>query len=403
MKIGIDARFFGPPGKGLGRYTEKLVKNLEKIDFENQYSIFMRRETWNDYQPENPNFKKVLADLKWYSLSEQIFLPRILSRKKLDLIHFPHFNVPIFFRGNFVVTIHDLILLKFPTKRATTLGPIKYLIKYWGYKKTIINAVKSAKRIIAVSNYTKSEISDYFKINPEKICVIYEAADSVEWGQLTLPTDTFLKKHKITKPYLLYVGNAYPHKNLERLLSVFKKLKDNFRPIWQVYSRQARTATNFQQDQDENFPYQLVLVGKEDYFYRRLHHEAKNLKLLKGNDVIFFGFATQKELAALYRQASLYIFPSYVEGFGLPPLEAASYGIPVAAAKSSSLPEILGEAALYFDPYNEKEMAEIIFKAVTDELLRQKLHKKGFLKVKEYSWLKCAKETKEVYESIGKN
>lgn len=395
MKIGIDARFFGPPGKGLGRYTEKLVKNLEKIDFENQYFIFMRKETWQDYVPENPNFKKVLADLKWYSLSEQIFLPRILSRKKLDLMHFPHFNVPIFYQGKFIVTIHDLILLKFPTKRATTLNPLLYKVKYWGYKKTIWQAVRKAQKIITVSNYTKSEIVNYFKIKPEKITVIYEAADSVEWGQLTLPTDTFLKKHKITKPYLLYVGNAYPHKNLERLLSVFKKLKEN--------SQRARTITNFRQDKDENFPYQLVLVGKEDYFYRRLYHEAENLKLLENNDVIFFGFATQKELAALYRQASLYIFPSYIEGFGLPPLEAASYGIPVAAAKSSSLPEILGEAALYFNPYNEKEMAEIIFKAVSDKLLRQKLQRKGFSKVKEYSWLKCAKETKEIYESIGKN
>lgn len=402
MRIGIDARFFGPLGKGLGRYTEKLVKNLEKIDFENQYTIFMRKETWQDYIPENPNFKKVLADLKWYSLSEQFFLPRILSREKLDLMHFPHFNVPIFFHGNFVVTIHDLILLRFPTKRATTLDPIRYSIKYWGYKKTITNAVKSAKKIIAVSNYTKSEISDYFKINPEKICVIYEAADSVEWGQLTLPTDTFLKEHKITKPYLLYVGNAYPHKNLERLLFVFKRLKENSRPIRQVQGRHAQAITNFPQDQDENFPYQLVLVGKEDYFYQRLKNLAEKLNLLKDNSVIFFSFATQKELAALYRQASLYIFPSYIEGFGLPPLEAASYGIPVAAAKSSSLPEILGEAALYFDPYNEKEMAEIIFRAVADELLRQKLRKKGFLKVKEYSWLKCAKKTKEVYESVGR-
>lgn len=378
MRIGIDARFFGPQGKGLGRYTEKVIKNLEKIDSENHYYIFMRKEVWPEYTPENSNFKKVLADLRWYGLAEQVFLPRIIYKQKLDLMHFPHFNVPFMFRGNFIVTIHDLILLKFPTKRATTLDPILYAIKYWGYKKTILYAVKKAKKIITVSNYTKSEISDYFKIDPEKIKVIYEAADSVEWGQLTLPSDTFLKEHEIIKPYLLYVGNAYPHKNLERLLKVFKKLKEG------------------------NFQYQLVLVGKEDYFYKRLAKDAKRLNLLKNNEVVFFGFATQKELAALYRQACLYVFPSYVEGFGLPPLEAASYGIPVVAAKSSSLPEILGEAALYFDPRNEKEMADVILRALTCGNNRQKLTQKGFAKVKEFSWLRCAKETRRVYESVGR-
>jgi glycosyltransferase involved in cell wall biosynthesis len=379
MRIGIDARFFGPQGKGLGRYTEKLIKNLEKTDFENHYCIFMRKEAWQEYTPENPNFNKILADLKWYSLTEQLFLPCIIYKQKIDFIHFPHFNVPIVYRGNFIVTIHDLILLKFPTKRATTLGPALYAIKYWGYKKTITNAVKRAKKVITVSNYTKTEISDYFKINQEKIRVIYEAADSVEWGQLTLTNNTFLKEHKITKHYLLYVGNAYPHKNLERLLMVFKKLKE-----------------------ERNFSYQLVLVGKEDYFYKRLANDAKKLKLFENNDVVFFGFATQKELAALYRQASLYVFPSYVEGFGLPPLEAASYGIPVVAAKSSSLPEILGDAALYFDPRSEEEIVRKILTVLTSQNIRQELTKKGFAKVKEYSWLKCAKETREIYESVGR-
>lgn len=374
MRIGVDARFFGPAGKGLGRYTEKLIKNLERVDFENQYVVFLRQENWDEYTPAASNFKKVKADLPWYTFSEQIFLPRILAREKLDLMHFPHFNVPMIYRRKFIVTIHDLILLKYPTKRATTLGPMLYKIKYWGYKKTINRAIARASKIITVSNYTKSELVDYFKIDPQKVEVVYEAADSVESGQLSFPDDLFLKRHKITKPFLLYVGNAYPHKNLERLLLVFQKLKS------------------------KNFPYQLVLVGKEDYFYHRLKAQALRLGLLEKDEVVFFGFATQRELAALYQKASLYIFPSYVEGFGLPPLEAMNYGLPVLASSAASLPEILGKAALYFDPKNENETQRVILKATSDEQLRRSLIRLGYSQVKKYSWQKTAQKTKEIYE-----
>jgi len=155
MKIGIDARFYGPQSKGLGRYTQKLIQNLEKIDRQNQYIIFLRKENWNLYQPQSINFRKELADYQWYTLSEQIYMPKILWHNKIDLMHFPHFNVPIFWPGKFIVTIHDLILTHFPTTKATTLAPIFYKIKHFGYKLVISQAVKRACQIITVSNYTK--------------------------------------------------------------------------------------------------------------------------------------------------------------------------------------------------------------------------------------------------------
>src|SRR4030042_5629936 len=121
MRIGIDARFFGSIGKGLGRYTQKLIENLEKIYEHNHYFIFLRRGNWNEYRPRKKNFTKVLADVPWYSLREQIEMPRIIRKCGLDLVHFPHFNVPVGYRGKFVVTIHDLILLRYPTKKASAL------------------------------------------------------------------------------------------------------------------------------------------------------------------------------------------------------------------------------------------------------------------------------------------
>ncbi len=375
MKIAIDARFFGPFGKGLGRYTEKLIKYLEKVDQKNDYTIFLRKENFDHYIVENKNFKKALADFKWYTLSEQRGMPKLLKKGNFDLVHFPHFNVPLLYRGNFVVTVHDLILLDFPTKRATTLGPIKYALKNMAYKKVISSAVKKAKKVITVSEYTKKRLIEHFDLDNEKIVVTYESCEKINLEKEVENKD-FLKLHKIKKPYLLYVGNAYPHKNLERLLKVFKKLRNN------------------------NFDYQLVLVGKKDYFYQRLQDLAKDLGLLDSGEVIFFGFAKDSELAGLYQNASLYVFPSFIEGFGLPPLEAMSYGLPVVTSKTSCLPEILGDAARYFDPKNDEDIANVILRVLNDNILRDEMKRLGLEQVKKYSWERCAKETLAVYESI---
>lgn len=153
MRIGIDARFYGSIGKGLGRYTQKLIQHLEQIDTENQYVIFLRKENFEDYQPFNKNFQKVLADYPWYTFSEQLFFPLLLRKYKLDLVHFPHFNVPILYFGKFVLTIHDLILTHFPTLKATRLSPLWYWVKYAAYKLAISSAVRRSEKIITVSEF----------------------------------------------------------------------------------------------------------------------------------------------------------------------------------------------------------------------------------------------------------
>lgn len=375
MRIGIDARFYGPKGKGLGRYTEKLIKNLEKVDLKNQYVIFLRQENYDEYIPENNNFKKVVADLKWYSLDEQLKLPKLIKEQQIDLMHFPHFNVPILYRGDFVVTIHDLILLRFPTKRATTLGPLLYKIKYLGYKLAINSAVKRAKKVITVSHFTKDDLVDYFKIKESKVKVTYEACDRVEFSQLKVPEPDFLENNKITKPYILYVGNAYPHKNLEGLIAAYKKFKKR-----------------------NDFSHQLVLVGKEDYFYKRLKQDAYSSGLLHDSSVVFFGFASQSDLAYLYAKASLYVFPSFIEGFGLPGLEAMSFGLPVISSNTSSLPEILGRAAVYFDPKDRQDIVSKMEKVLKDEKLQRRMMMSGRSQIDKFSWTSCARETLRVYE-----
>lgn len=375
MKIGIDARFFGPFGKGLGRYTQKLVEYLEKVDTENQYIVYLRQENFDDYQPANPNFKKRLANYRWYTLKEQREMPKLLAKENFDLVHFPHFNVPIFYKKPFIVTIHDLIITNFPTNKATTLGPILYKIKQAGYRFVIRRAVKRAKKVITVSGYSKSEIVRYFKVNPEKVAVTYEASDFNK-DVCSIEDPGYLKKKFGINPgFWLYVGNAYPHKNLESLVKAWKRLKQ------------------------ENFSHKLILVGKEDYFFKKVKELAQKENV---EDVVIFpGFVSDAELCLLYQQAIGYIFPSLCEGFGLPPLEAASQGLPVISSSASCLPEVMGEAALYFDPYNIDDIINTLKKVTLNKELQEGLRRKGLEQVAKYDWQKTAEETLAVYNSIN--
>jgi len=177
LKIGIDARFFGPKDKGFGRYTQQLVEHLEKIDplaGGNQYFIFLRKDSWKEYKPNSPNFKKVLADYKWYGIKEQVLLSLKLKKYKLDLVHFTHFNVPIFYWGKFVVTIHDLTLRHFPTCRKNLKNLIFYPFKNLAYRIVFRHAIKNSENIIAISEHTKKDILKYYQVDPNKIKVIYE-------------------------------------------------------------------------------------------------------------------------------------------------------------------------------------------------------------------------------------
>ena len=382
MRIGIDARFFGPLGKGLGRYTQKLIENLEKEDAQNEYFVFLRRENFDEYQPQNKNFHKVLADYRWYTFAEQIMMPFALWRHKLDLVHFPHFNVPVFYPGKFLITIHDLILIHFPTIRGTTLHPLFYKFKYLAYKITISLAIRRAQKVIAVSRFTKKDILKNYKVNPVKMEMIYEACDdfcligSGDSKEL-LKKYNLIDSHGIIKPYIIYIGNVYPHKNPENLaLGYALAKKEKFTDL------------------------QLVFVGGEDYFYCRLK------KFIQDNnvpDVVFAGRLNDGELSTVLRSAILYGRPSLYEGFELPPLEAMACGVPVICSDRECAREILGSAPYYFNPHDPKSAKEAIERVLTDVDLRQDMVKKGYAQAKKYSWKKMAKEILEIYKSLDES
>ena len=372
MTIGIDTRLYGAKHGGIGRYAQELIINLLKIDQKNQYVFFVynnqdRRDIACNVSATQPRF--VHAPYRCYSLAEQVLMAQTIKKAKIDLMHFPHFNAPLVYNAPFIATIHDLIIHHFPDDRATTLPRWLYQIKLWGYKKVVKHAILKAKTIIAPSEFTKKDILRFYNINPDKIKVVYEGVD------LNLKLKKNLK-FKI-KNYLLYVGSAYPHKNLEKLIEAFAILRQKYK------------LTDLK----------LVFVGKIDYFYNQLKKyiisQYPNIPI---SNIIFYGYASDQELAGLYQNASLYVFPSLHEGFGLPPLEAMSFGLPIAASCAASIPEICGQAALYFKPADAADIAEKIYQVYNNKELIAQLRQKGFEQIKKYSWRKMAKEILEVYE-----
>ncbi len=381
-RIGIDARFYGPIGKGLGRYTQEIVDNILRLDDFNEYVIFLRKENFDELIIDDyKNVKKVLAEVRWYTLKEQFLMPYFIWRQKLDLIHFPHFNVPFFVPTKFVVTIHDLILTKFKTIRATTLHPIIYRIKNWGYRLVIKNALKKSKDIIAVSEFTKNDIIEQFKIDSNKISVVYEGVSNLSKGQdslfvAKLNSSNVLRDYEIRDPFVLYVGNAYPHKNLDFLITSFLDLHKR------------------------NNKLKLVLVGREDYFYQELKDLSDSVFAdFPENPVIFAGYVPDNKLEIFYKKALVYVFPSLYEGFGLPPLEAMAKGCPVLSSNAGSMPEILGEAAIYFNPRDKEDFLNKIEKIFSDTSLREKLISLGHDQQKKYNWWECAFATHKIYLS----
>lgn len=373
MRIGIDARFYGSVGKGLGRYTEKLIMHLERIALPgDEFVVFLRRENFDEYVPTRPMFRKVLADYPWYGFGEQIVFPVVLFRERLDLVHFPHFNVPLLYRRPFVVTIHDLILLRYPTIRNTTRSILTYRLKFLAYRFVIAGAVRRAKRILTVSHFTEGDILKEYPEASGKIVVAYEGCELQDIASASAEhPDDEQPSHGILSPYFLYVGNAYPHKNLE----AFIPLAGRFPEV------------------------RFVLVGKQDFFYRRLKRMTDAAGIA---NIVFRGFVRDDELVGLYRGARGYVFPSFYEGFGLPPLEAMRFGTPVIASFRGSLPEVLGDAALFFDPASTDELADRIGAVLSDETLARALSERGRARAEMFRWETMAETSLGAYrEAIG--
>jgi glycosyltransferase involved in cell wall biosynthesis len=361
MRIGIDARLWSE--SGIGRYIRNLVVNLAKIDKKNSYVIFILQENKDEIKKLiGKNWEIVEANFRWHSVEEQSTFPKVLKKQKLDLVHFPYFSVPVSYKKPFIVTIHDLIINHFPTGEASTLNPIVYKFKLKAYELVIGSAAKKSKSIITVSNTTKKEIVEHFKVSAKKIFVTYEGVDDQIYGSV---------KNNTKEKYFLYVGNAYPHKNLTNLIKAFN-----------LFEREIND-------------FKLVLVGKEDYFYRNLKSSFQ-----EKDSIVFKGKVTDSELHSLYDNATALIMPSLMEGFGLPVLEAISANCLVLASKIPTFEEIYDDCPIYFNPNDPSDILRTMKYSIdpkNNKSISEKI-KKSYLFSKQFSWSKMAKQTLEVYE-----
>ena len=365
MIIGIDTRFWNQTG--VGRYLKNLCKNLHEIDNKNGYILFIQSEDREDIEKiiTNKNWKIVIVDIPWHTLAEQIQFPKVLDSYSCDVVHFPYFSVPVRYKGKFIVTIHDLIIHHFSTGKASTLPYPAYFLKRQAYKYIIQKAAEKADRIIAVSNATKNEIIDKLHIDHTKISVSYEGVD---------PALAVGKSKASPEKFLLYVGNMYPHKNIDRLIDAIARLNLKGTDL------------------------KLYCVGKSDFFQKRYKDLVLQKKLQ--NTIIFLENIDDKNLADLYTNAVATIMPSLMEGFGLPLLEAMSAECITIASDIPSLKEVCLDIPIYVDPYSSESIAEGIEKALLlDSDEKKNLQKKGRARSELFSWRKMAEETLSVYEN----
>jgi len=361
--IVIDAR---DSGSSTGRYVDKLIEYLNKLSPKYKVTVLTRKKRVDYFEKVAPKFKVVTSRVKFFSFAEQTTLLKQIKRLNPDLVFFPAAQQPIFLRGKIVTNINDLTAVRFsnPSKNRYIFW-VKQRIYSWGNK--IVG--RKSTLLTTISEFVKDDFARFAKINSRKITVTHLAADKI--------TDKAEPIEELQdKQFIMYVGRPFPHKNLDRLIDAFEKLRQTHPHL------------------------RLVLAGKKDTLYKQ-HEKTVQTRGIK--NVIFTGFVSEGQLRWLYENTAAYVFPSLSEGFGLPGLEAMIQGAPVVSSNATCLPEVYQDAALYFDPLDVDDMAEKIEQMITNKKLQQKYIAKGTQVVKQYSWERTARQTLDVFNQALDN
>jgi glycosyltransferase involved in cell wall biosynthesis len=367
LRIAIDARKLHD--YGIGTYVRNLLRELARQDGDDQYLLLCRREDAGFIDGLGSRFTPVAESAGHYSIREQVTVPFSVGRSRVDLFHAPHYVVSPLMTCPYVVTIHDCIHLRFPQylpNRAALL-----------YAKTVMTvAARRAKRVLTVSNASKQDILSYLGVPASKVEVIYNALDErLETPPTPEDVARVRERFQLTSPFILYTGNIKPHKNVDRLIEAYSLLRPRgFEHV------------------------KLLIIGDEISKYPNLRRLVHRFQLHK--HVRFLGFVPDETLAVLYQLASVFVFPSLYEGFGLPPLEAMAAGTPVITSNVSSLPEVVGEAAVLIDPIDSGAIADAMARVLGDEALRTILVCRGRERVKAFSWKRSVARIREVYAEL---
>ena len=369
MKIAIDARKWRD--YGIGTYVRNLVRHLAHLDRETTYFLFCDRADEATLRDLAENFVPIVDGSTAYRIKEHVSIPLKVRRLGADLLHSPHYVLPLLCRQRSVVTIHDCIHLLFPEYLPNRLAP-RYAREMMG------SAIRRSDLVLTVSEASRRDILSFYpKTAPEHVEVVPNAIDGAileDPGEEEM--ERVRERYQIRGRFVLYAGNIKPHKNLERLITAFGQLKQ--RP-----------------GHDD---VKLLIIGDEVNRYGALRRSVEAAGIRQ--DVRFFGFVPEMTLAALYRLAAAFAFPSLYEGFGLPPLEAMACGTPVLTSRISSLPEVVGDAALLVDPYDVDDIASGLERILGDDALRAGLVSRGHARVKQFSWERSVRAIHASYMKV---
>jgi glycosyltransferase involved in cell wall biosynthesis len=374
MNIAIDATIIREEITGTGFYITNLINGLIKIDNFNNYSIFgdeeyLKRHIKIDklnFKIIHKRFKSRVIRVLW----EYFIFPFELKKLKIDILHSPNYITPLLkFGFKIILTIHDLTFLLFPEKYPV----IKRLL----FSKMLPVFIKISDKIIAVSENTKKDILKFFDIPENKISVTYESYPDYYNHYINgAEAKDLLKKYGIKDRFILFVGMIEPRKNILSLLKAFVEL-------------------------DKELDLDLVVVGKRGWYYKEIEKYIVDIEKLRlRNSIIFTGYVPEKELKYFYKLALIFVYPSLYEGFGLPPLQAMACGTPVITSDISSLPEVVGDAAVKINPDNLDDLVRSIKLVYEDQTFRNLLIKKGLGRAEIFNLEKIARNTLSIYKNI---
>lgn len=364
MRVCLDARKIR--GSGIGTYIRGLLNGFFRIGADLSWDFITRSNIASEDFSEWPKSQIHHCNATDYSLSGLFSVSRIANRSGCELFHSPHYVFPIGLELPLIVTIHDIIHLKFPQY---------FPLHKRSYACWMLERVrKRARRILTVSQWTRRDLIETLDMDESRIAVCYNGIDPRYFQSVSVEgRDQFRQSHGLPEGYLLYVGNLKPHKNVSGLIDAWAELSDSIRPP-------------------------LVLVGAKIDHYPALIQQVH--KLGKDKKVFFTGELPPDELAMAYRCAAALVQPSWYEGFGLPPVEAMACQIPVAVSNRASLPEIAGEAALIFDPADREQFIAALTELLTNSELRNSLTQRGLRQARKYTWEHAARKTLEAYQQI---
>lgn len=376
IRIGIDVTSAVAQGAGIGRYTRELVQALVRLDSKPSYCLFSARApkltVVADPLPEAPNveYRETWLSEKWlYRMWYRLHLPISVQRftGEIDVFHSPDFVLPPVGDIPSVLTIHDLSFIHYP--EAFTPSLLKYL------NNVVPSSVARVNHVLADSLATKNDLIDIWQVPNEKVTVVYSGVNS-SFRPVTDKEriDHLRKKYELgDNPYILSVGTLQPRKNYEMLMRAFKPVADSY-------------------------DHQLIIAGGHGWMYEQIQKEIDQQGL--GQRIRLIGFVEDQDLPALYSQASLFVFPSLYEGFGIPVLEAMACGVPAISSDSSSLPEVAGDAGLLISPVNQELWSKSIIQLLNDSARRTKMVAAGYLQARKFSWRKAAEQVLDTYHML---